>query len=297
MYSGDDADMLEPEYSARDSLIAPPDVTFDQALTNAEYNLVANTVLAKADPDNVAQISSHSPALFKIPISFKDYYSLTARQWLNDEVIDYYNSLLNMRNREAYDAAVASNAAGGSGPLPPRCYWMKTNFYTFLNDAKEAGYNYSRVKRFTSKRNTKKFGMTDLWNQVDFVFVPINLTRSHWIMGMVNVRDQLFEMYDSMSSGDDQHVQRLQRWVIDEFKKIDKTDTSTPVSQWGIRIPGRDMVPQQRNGFDCGVFSTMFAKWRSQARDLPFGFDQSNMIHFRHRMALDIWQHEMAGSS
>jgi hypothetical protein len=294
-YSGDDDDDIpEPGYSARDSVIAPLDATFDKALTDDEYNFVTNFVLANADPDNVEQISSHSPALFKIPISYKDYYTLTAAQWLNDEVINYYNSLLNTRNREAYDAAVASNAAtGATGPVPPRCYWMKSDFYAFLNNPDQGGYDYQRVKGYCKKRNTKKFGITDLWNQVDFVLVPLNFDRMHWAMGVVNVRDQQFEMYDSMGSRGDQILKRLQRWVIDEFKRIGKTDGPTPVAQWAMKIPGRDMVPQQRNGYDCGVFSTMFAKWRSQGRGPPFGFDQSNMVHFRHRMALDIWQHEM----
>ena len=51
--------------------------------------------MANADPYSTDQVSSHTPALFKIPISFKDYFSLTENQWLNDEVINYYNSLLN----------------------------------------------------------------------------------------------------------------------------------------------------------------------------------------------------------
>ena len=287
----------DDEDNHRGPIIAPPDITFDQPFTDEEFNFVAKIVLARAHPDDDAQISSHSPALFKIPISYKDYYTLTAGQWLNDEVINYYNSLQNTVNREAYEAAIATNSAKPNPEslvlVPPRCYWMKTDFYAFLNNPNMAGYDYDRVKGYCKKRNTKKFGINDLWNQVDLVFVPLNLSRMHWAMGVVNLRDHQFEMYDSMSSGDDQHLKRLQRWVIDEFKRIEKHDAAVPVSQWPLKIPTRTAVPQQQNGYDCGVFSTMFAKWLSQGRGLPFGFDQKNMMHFRYRIALDIWMHEM----
>ena len=170
---------------------------------------------------------------------------------------------------------------------------MKSDFYAFLNNPEHGGYDYNRIKGYLKKRNTKKFGMMNVWNEVDMVFVPLNIGRTHWALGVVNIRAERFEMYDSMYSGDNQHLRRLQRWTADEFNRVEKKDIKKPVEQWDFYMPGRDLVPQQRNGFDCGVFSTMFAKWISEGKELPIQFDQSNMPHLRHRMALTIWQNEM----
>lgn len=270
-----------------ETLVPPSDATFGTPFTQEEFNMVSE-VMDKADPSNDVQIST--PPKFKIPISYKDFYTLTSGQWLNDEVVNYYNSLLMLENRKAVQDAKAA----GSTKFLPNCYWMKSDFYAFLNNPEHSGYDYQRIKGYLKKRNTKKFGMNDVWSEADMVIVPINIGRTHWAVGVVNVREERFEMYDSMYSGDDQHLRRLQRWTADEFNRVEKKDIKNPVDQWRFFMPGPSDVPQQRNGFDCGVFSTMFGEWVSKGRGLPMTFGQSNMPYLRHRMALSIWQNEIS---
>ena len=45
-------------------------------------------------------------------------------------------------------------------------------------------------------------------------------------------------------------------------------------------------VPQQKNGYDCGVFTIIFADLLSE--DLPLNFSQENITQFRRKIVADI---------
>ena len=93
------------------------------------------------------------------------------------------------------------NASSEEESPPLNCYWAKTAFYTHLNDAKEGGYNYSRVAKYFSKRNTKKYGMIDILKEADVIFIPMNLGEMHWALGVIHLKEHAFRVYDSMNDG------------------------------------------------------------------------------------------------
>jgi Ulp1 family protease len=45
-------------------------------------------------------------------------------------------------------------------------------------------------------------------------------------------------------------------------------------------------VPQQENGYDCGVFTIIYADLLSE--DLPLNFSQKNITRFRRKIVADI---------
>jgi sentrin-specific protease 1 len=45
-------------------------------------------------------------------------------------------------------------------------------------------------------------------------------------------------------------------------------------------------IPQQKNGYDCGVFVCMFAEYLS--RNESFDFDQKHMDYFRRKITYEI---------
>ena len=59
--------------------------------------------------------------------------------------------------------------------------------------------------------------MENVLEEADLILVPMNLGEMHWALGIINLKEHCFEMYDSMSDGTTSHIERLQRWLIDEY--------------------------------------------------------------------------------
>ena len=55
----------------------------------------------------------------------------------------------------------------------------------------------------------------------------------------------------------------------------------------GWRAQSMNMIPEQANGSDCGVFACQFGKYL--AREWPLDFTQSQMPHFRLQMIYEIY--------
>ena len=67
-------------------------------------------------------------------------------------------------------------------------------------------------------------------------------------------------------------------------------------SKWKL-VDNRDnngVVPQQRNGIDCGMFSIMNADFAS--KDLPFVYGQEHMDELRASVGVKIVQQSHEGS-
>ena len=115
------------------------------------------------------------------------------------------------------------------------------------------------------------------------------VARISWTLAVVNMRDQRFEYYDSLRGGAGPVLQHLRRWLEDEHKdkKAGKAfDTSAFTEEvW------RKGTPQQRNGWDCGVFMTRTADYL--ARDAVLDFRQEDMPYLRRRMVLEILHTEL----
>jgi hypothetical protein len=181
-------------------------------------------------------------------------------QWLNDEVINFYLSLCSTRGEH--------NKTG------PKVHYHSTLFYAKLMQRNT--YAYANVKRWTRK--------IDLFAS-DKVVVPIHLG-VHWTCAVINLRDRQFEYYDSMNgyARGKQVLKDLQRYIEDE--SMDKRKIQLDTSEWPFIIPDSDVLPQQENSHDCGVFTCKFANFVGQDKEISFS--QKHMSYFRNRMALEI---------
>ena len=188
-------------------------------------------------------------------------------KWLNDEVIHYFLMTLADRDEE----------------LNPdrRSHFFKSFFVTkLLNEgsAKEGTYEYKNVKRWSKKAPGK-----DLFS-LDKIVFPINQNQMHWVCAVAFMRERKIQFYDSMGSNGMYYLKHLLQYLKDEHQ--DKNKSPLP-GDWEL-IPSTDDTPQQLNGYDCGVFTCMFADFVS--RDAPLNFDQSHVTKCRERIALSILQ-------
>lgn len=74
----------------------------------------------------------------------------------------------------------------------------------------------------------------------------------------------------------------LARYFIDEVK--DKNGKDIDVSSWKLEFV--EDLPEQENGFDCGMFMLKYADFYS--RDIGLCFSQVHMPYFRSRTAKEI---------
>eukprot|EP01117_Protostelium_nocturnum_P019120 TRINITY_DN8197_c0_g1_i2.p1 TRINITY_DN8197_c0_g1~~TRINITY_DN8197_c0_g1_i2.p1 ORF type:complete len:574 (-),score=241.18 TRINITY_DN8197_c0_g1_i2:408-2129(-) len=193
---------------------------------------------------------------FNQKITRSDLSSLKGSSWLNDEVINFYMNILSQRNK--------------NDPALPNCEFFNTFFYPMLADK-----GYDRVKKWTRK--------IDVFEK-DKIIVPIHLGM-HWCLAVVNIKEKRFEYYDSLGGSGTRGtvLKNLRKWLSAEY--LDKKKQQLDLSEWSD-YKNTGMVPQQQNGYDCGVFTCRFADCISQNK--PFPFSQEHMQHFRKRLMVDI---------
>jgi sentrin-specific protease 2 (axin associating molecule) len=165
-----------------------------------------------------------------------DLLSIIGKNWLNDNVINYYFSML---------ASKANQSLG----VDVHC------FSTFFYPSLISGHTNPRC--WTSG--------IDIFNK-DFVLIPIH-DNLHWYLAVFNVRRRTLNVYDSIPSPERKKtVLRLLRNHIRDEHRI-KRGVPYP---YGLDEGPSSVVPTQNNSHDCGVFTCQFAKAILQAAGLHF---------------------------
>ncbi|KAL9237697.1 hypothetical protein vseg_012217 [Gypsophila vaccaria] len=197
-----------------------------------------------------------------IPITGEKLQCLRPGAWLNDEVINVYLELLKERERREPNKYLT-------------CHFFNTFFYKKLIGGRN-GYDYKAVKRWTSLR---KLGYK--LSDCDKIFVPIH-KEVHWCLAVINNKDKTFQYLDSLGGRDLQVLSVLAKYYVDEVK--DKCGQDIDVNSWQLEYV--EDLPEQQNGFDCGVFMIKYADFYS--RGMGLHFSQENMPYFRCRTAKEI---------
>lgn len=284
----DEERAIEARNSAASLLRALTDEE-QQVVNHAIYGLGRNDdVLAKIGPDSVLRESMHR---------------LQPGQWLNDEVVHFFYSMLAVRDQEFCK----------QDPSRKPCHFFKSFFMTkLLNEGHptmDGQYEYRQVKRWSKLVPGK-----DLF-ALDKIFFPINQGFSHWICAVVYMKEKRIQMYDSLHGPGMSYLEAIFRYLKDDYK--DKKGGEMPdKDEWELVVTQGD-TPNQHNGmyfnagfnlsnvassisrtheclilaligtgFDCGVFTCMFADFIS--KNCPLVFSQQHITQCRERIALSI---------
>ncbi|KAH7310206.1 hypothetical protein BKA65DRAFT_414124, partial [Rhexocercosporidium sp. MPI-PUGE-AT-0058] len=183
-----------------------------------------STGLVSWSDDQTIQIGASS-------VGAKDFETSTANNWLNDEIINACTHLLFFKRRDTHFTSTFffTNLAGGKQYLPGR------------------EIDYASVHRWT--KNVDIF-------QLKYLVIPINRGNYHWSLAIVrnlsSINTPAFEIttMDSMDHiGNEANASiasKLAAYLIakGETKICDKHITKKHVTT----------LPQQPNGWDCGVY-------------------------------------------
>lgn len=204
-----------------------------------------------------------------IEISGDKIQCLQDKEWLNDEVINYYMDLLNELNSKI-----------GGSRLVPNTYLWNSFFWLKLSDDGK-GYNYKSVQRWTSRKKIDIFSF-------DRMIVPMNVGRNHWALGFVDLRAKIVRYYDSLAAGTvhTRFSEFILKYLEDEFRDKRKHEECPQfTTEFSTEIV--DDIPQQRNGYDCGVFMCSFAECLANGRDW-IDFDQTFITDMRRKIITQI---------
>lgn len=184
------------------------------------------------------------------------------KAWLNDEVINCYLHLLQLR------------AKGQQ---------QKVHFFNSYFAAKlvldKGTYNHEAVSCYTNPEALRREGQEcSTVLACKTLYFPVN-HGLHWVLIVVDLEERVVTLLDSMRKKgvaleDDadktyyQLMQHVAKWVDDEGES----------TQWEHRFHSKpwsyvasDEHPRQDNTWDCGVYTLIFADYHSQNRAFNFG--------------------------
>ena len=204
---------------------------------------------------------------YDIDITREKIEVMSMGTWLSSEVITWW---LEWWREQTGGGSQKEMPKGMDGV--GKNWFANTYFYSKLVD--NGTYTYKNVKRWTKKINIF---------ECDKMIIPINQQDVHWYCACINFAEKRTEVYDSMGPGKHPEVhEHLMRWLRDEH--LDKRGSPLHEEGWTHWYPSENgvHVPKQENGYDCGVFASMFAA--SVSLNRPFDFTQDDIQLIRRWM-------------
>jgi len=194
--------------------------------------------------------------------------------WLNDEVMNFYFNLIMKRSKAQCEKGEAL-----------RCWCFNTFFLEKLTKG-YVTFDYKPIRRWTKKNKMKRLiGAGNIFD-CDLCFVPCHVSEMHWTCGIINIKDKRIEYYDSLAGGrmrdGKKFIRAMKKYIKNE--SLDKLQKEVDADSWEEYIPSD--IPNQDNGFDCGMFSCTVANFRSEGRKLQYS--QDDMPTLRQRLVLQI---------
>ena len=163
------------------------------------------------------------------------------------------------------------------------CHFFKSYFMSarMQQEQTEEGHIcYRNVRRWGSRVHGG-----DIF-QLDKLFFPVNITRTHWALVTVFMEDKRIQFYDSMGAAGTESLEAIFQYIQQEH--LTKLGYPLEDTQAWQLVACTDDTPRQGNGFDCGVFCCTYMDLL--ASNAPLNFDQTDMMRCRKRLALAIIQ-------
>ncbi|GMI48585.1 hypothetical protein TrCOL_g9505, partial [Triparma columacea] len=177
-------------------------------------------------------------------VTRKNLSTLKPREWLCDEVVNFFYSCLKQRDEEKCESSTGGKRS-----------WFFNSF--FLKRLLQGGdYQYERVKTWSKKVPGK-----DIF-ELNSLYWPVNIDNQHWIMLKADMIKRKITYYDSKANSDYKgFLKATLRYFKDEWKAKGKPGEFKEKEWTTIQNPVD--FPKQENGFDCGIFTCLGADYVS----------------------------------
>ncbi|XP_034925356.1 putative ubiquitin-like-specific protease 1B [Populus alba] len=189
-------------------------------------------------------------------LSRRELYSLRPKAWLDDNVISTISDAITLVKRKMEDSV---------------------NWYLPIVFAENAD-DPSKCISFAKRHRIKENYMSDLLC-CEKAFVPVfDKDRSHFFLFVLQLKTQVVEIWDSLAAScqSDWVDRRLHNLLVslDALFKDDIDQNYQKVwSFTDFRVERPSNVPQQPNGYDCGVYVIKFMLAPEEVTNPDFVFD------------------------
>lgn len=172
---------------------------------------------------------------FNIDVKVIDFKTLADKHWLNDVVIELFLKTL----------------------ITDKVYAFNSYFFTTIESR-----GYTGVNRWMKRA---KVNIAEL----DKILIPINVHQTHWVLGTIDMKKKKILYMDSLTTRKTPHGERALNLMYD-FVKGETNKQGVPQLAEGFTMEHLLKVPQQQNGFDCGVFTLLNAFYISKNEALTY---------------------------
>ncbi|KAH8484541.1 hypothetical protein H0E87_028852 [Populus deltoides] len=192
-------------------------------------------------------------------LSRRELYSLRPETWLDDNVLSTISDAMTLVKRKMEDSV---------------------NWYLPIVFAENAD-DPSKCISFAKKHRIKENYMSDLLC-CEKAFVPVfDKERSHFFLFVLQLKRQVVEIWDSIAaSSQSDWVDRRLRNLLVSLDALFKDDIHQNYQNvWSFtdfRVERPSNVPQQPNGYDCGVYVIKFMLAPEEVTSPDFLFDSDN---------------------
>ncbi|KAK9538922.1 hypothetical protein VZT92_004063 [Zoarces viviparus] len=183
----------------------------------------------------------------KHTLTLDDLSTLADQNWLNDQVMNMYGELI-------LEAA------------HHKVHFLNSFFHRQLMTK-----GYDGVKRWTKQ--------VDLFSK-SLLLVPIHL-EVHWCLVTADIDKKKICLYDSQGNALQKVARNILKYLMTEAKEKKHTDFE---SGWGVSYD--EIIPQQTNENDCGVFVLEYC--RCLALEKPLQFSQRDIPKIRKRIYREL---------
>ncbi len=205
----------------------------------------------------------------QVRITAKDLLTvLLVDEKLNDDVMNFYMALLGST------ACMTRQTSSG----------LRVFSFSFFFFTKLQLHGHSGVERWPKNVDLLHF---------DLIFVPMHKDNDHWILLFINLRGNVFEIFDSYPP-----VIADSRFYLSVFELIVQylerhTSYGQLPGSWesmagNVTVEG---VPRQVDGASCGVFMLMFATLLQHGDRPPFRFSSEDISVIRRQLATCLLEH------
>ena len=244
--------------SNRGSIVLEADLLddSDDSIDNDDYDPNPNcNIVLEADLLDDSDDSNTEPSSI-VHFTTNDKKTLDSGTWLNDTVVNLFFGLLqNTVTRQQ------------------KVFFLNSYFMSQILDDWN-NYDYTKVQTWGEA--------LDLSN-ANTIYVPINITKEHWILGIIYPQKQLVEICDSFNHKNTKYNEPKRAKVYGHVLLLFMADRaksrSLPFDQLVWSIVEKE-CPQQINGNDCGVFVSIYALFHSQ-KHLAIDYNQKYILSRR----------------
>ena len=233
-------------------------------LSSEENALVKDALFNQVRDDNIVLAKIDTATT----INQKQMKALKPCTWLNDAIVSYFLKAFN--HRDLHLSTIC-----GQDRKRSHC------FSTFFDDLFSGG-GYTKVQNWARKRVPNG----DIFKLDKFIFICHTAApAAHWTCAVAKMQERRIEYYDSLSNDGSQFTSKIMKYIRAEWAHRNNGEKLPKSDSWQIENV-KNGVPQQDNGYDCGIFTIMYANYI--LIDKKMEFNQSDIDKLRPLLALAI---------